>query len=112
VEYSDRPPSGRHGYERGYVDVSITIYSRRPQALAALKEAAYGSQTTLPNGATVREALNGGGIQSVLRYVFIDTASSYPYVDGRPDHRRAPAFGASVQMTIQRRVQAAVLQLR
>ena len=113
VEYSDRAPSGRHGYVRGYVDVDITIFRSAAQAVAALEEPHYGSPKVLANGATVRVALDGGGIESVIRNVVIGTVSSYPYANGVPDHTRPPDFGESVQMKIQRRIQAAaVLELR
>ena len=112
VEYADQPPRGHHGYVRGYVDVSVTIYRKPAQALAALQEAAYGAPTVLANGATLREAGDGGGIESVIRNVFIGTVSSYPYVNGLPDHTQGPIFGAAVQMTIHRRIQTAVLGSR
>ena len=112
VEYTDRAPSGRHGYVRGDVDVVITIFRSAAQAVAALQEPAYGSPKVLANGATVRVAPDGGGIESVIRNVAIGTFSSYPYANGVPDHTRLPVFGESVQMTIQRRIQGAVLELR
>jgi hypothetical protein len=111
VDYSDRPPSGSHGYVRGYVDVSVTIYGSPAQASAALQEA-LGSSQALANGATVRVAPDGGAIESAIRNVVISTVSSYPYVNGQPDNSRAPNFGLSVQMRIHRRIQAAVMRSR
>jgi len=90
----------------------VTIYARPAPALAALREAAYGPSHALANGATVRVAPDGGGLESVIRNVFISTLSSYPYVNGLPDHNRAPNFGQSVQMPIHRRIQTVVIRLR
>jgi hypothetical protein len=103
VEYRDLIGAG------GYVDVTITLFRTPAQALASLHEAAYGSPKVLANGATVRVASDGGGIESVIRNVAIGTVSSLLYVNGVGEvHTRPAGFSESVQMRIHRRIQEAV----
>ena len=103
-----------NGVQVDYVDVGVTLYKTPKQALAALREPAFGPVRALSNGVKVRTATDGGSIASVMRNVMVSSTSSQLPVDagGVPDFAGGPDVAASVQMKIHRRIHAAVLRLR
>jgi hypothetical protein len=111
AEYSRIGPGG---LVQSYVDVSVTLYRTKAQALVALREPAYTSTRILSDGARARIAWDGSGVASVIRNVFISSQSSHLPTDtnGIPDFRGGPDIGIPLLMKIHRGIHKIVLGRR
>ena len=94
-----------------YVDVSVTLFKTRRDAVLALSEPIAGPVQTLSNGVRVRtrvrELAADSGVTSIVRNALITSTGAGPH-DGTFSGREA----VNAEMRIHRRIHAAVLALR